>query len=151
MAEQTTGLDVAQGTQFEPNRLKVRVVTPERILVDSDATAIVLPAQAGVMEVLPGAAPLMTAIGAGLLIVRGGGEGDQTLVVARGFAEVLPDRVTVLAEYAEEPDSVDKTAAQQELDEGKKAMQEAGQDPARYDSARLTVLEAEAKLGTQGS
>jgi F-type H+-transporting ATPase subunit epsilon len=116
--------------------------------VDTDATSIVLPGQAGVMEVLPGAAPLMTAIGAGLLTVRGGGEGDQTFVVARGFAEVLPDRVTVLTEYAEMPDAVDKQAAQQLLDDGQKAVQEAGQDPARYDRARLMVVEAEAKLGT---
>jgi F0F1-type ATP synthase epsilon subunit len=61
---------------------------------------------------------------------------------------VLPDRVTVLTEYAEMPDAVDKQAAQQLLDDGQKAVQEAGQDPARYDRARLMVVEAEAKLGT---
>ncbi len=146
-AAQNANLDA----HFEANRLKVRVVTPEHIVVDTDATAIVLPGQAGVMEVLPGAAPLMTAIGAGLLVVRGGGEGDQTFVVARGFAEVLPDRVTVLAEYAEKQEAVDKGAAEQLLKDGQKAMQDAGQDPARYRAARLMVVEAETKLGKTGA
>lgn len=152
MAEESKAApNAAPDANFEANRLKVRVVTPEHIVVDTDATAVVLPGQAGVMEVLPGAAPLMTAIGAGLLVVRGGGEGDQTFVVARGFAEVLPDRVTVLAEYAEAPDAVDKGAAEQLLQDGQKAMQEAGQDPSRYRNARQMVVEAEAKLGKSGA
>ncbi len=134
-------------TQFEQNRLKVRLVTPERIVVETDATSVTLPGQAGVLEALPGAAPLLTAIGAGDFIITGGEGGEQRFVIARGFAEVLPDRVTILAEYAEAPDAVDKAAAEQQLKDGQKQVEEAGQDPARYDAARLVVLEAEAKLG----
>ncbi len=144
----------ANDTQFEQGRLKVRVVTPERILVEADATSVVLPGETGVMEVLPGAAPLLTAIGAGELVVSGGtgtAASNQKLVVARGFAEVLPDRVTVLVEYAEAPDAVDKRAAEKQLQDGQKLVAEAGQDPARYGAARLLVLEAEAKLGRSGS
>ena len=144
-------------TQFQQNRLKVRVVTPERVLVEAEATSVVLPGEAGVLEVLPGAAPLLTAIGAGELVVSGdtGASGSagsgQKLIVARGFAEVLPDRVTVLVEYAETPDTVDKRAAEKQLQDGQKQVAEAGQDPARYGAARMVVLEAEAKLGRSGS
>ncbi len=137
-------------TQFEQNRLKVRVVTPEHILVDTDATTVTLPGQAGVLAVLPGAAPLLTAIGAGELVVGGGSGGDKKYIVARGFAEVLPDRVTVLVEYAETPEKVDKSAAERQLQDGQRQVQEAGQDPDRYNAARLLVLEAEAKLGRAG-
>ena len=138
-------------TQFEQGRLKVRVVTPERVLLEADATTVTLPGLSGVLEVLPAAAPLLTAIGAGELIVTGGSsKGEQKLIVARGFAEVLPDRVTVLVEYAEAPSAVDKKAAEQQLQAGQKAVGEAGQDPERYGAARLMVAEAEAKLGRMG-
>ena len=105
---------------------------------------------AGVLEVLPGAAPLMTAIGAGDLLLAGGEGGEQKLVVARGFAEVLPDRITVLVEYAEAPDAVDKSRAEEQLREGEKQVGEAGDDPQKYAAARMVVLEAEAKLGRAG-
>lgn len=141
-----------QPTRFEAGKLKVRVVTPERILLDTNASSVTLPGEAGVLEPLPGAAPLLTAIGAGELVVTGaeGGAGDQRLIVARGFAETLPDRVTVLVEYAERPEAVDKAAAEQQLREGEKQVAEAGDDLARYTAARRTVLEAEAKLGRAG-
>ena len=150
----------ARNTQFEGGRLKVRVVTPERILLEVDATSVVLPGESGVLEVLPGAAPLLTAIGAGELLVTGvsggadggagSGAGDGRLIVARGFAEVLPDRVTVLVECGERPEAVDRPAAERQLADGQKQVADAGQDPERYRAARLVVLEAEAKLGRAG-
>ena len=139
-----------QPARFEAGKLKVRVVTPERILLDADAVSVTLPGEAGVLEPLPGAAPLLTAIGAGELIVTGSGSDAQRFIVARGFAEILPDRVTVLVEYAERPEAIDKAAAEQQLREGEKQVQEAGDNPARYTAARRTVLEAEAKLGRVG-
>ncbi len=142
---------MADQTSFESNRLKVRVVTPERILIDANATSVTLPGQAGVLEVMAGAAPLLTAIGAGYLVIAGGDAGgDSRFVVARGFAEVLPDRVTVLVEYASKPEDVDKAEAEKLLQNGQKRVAEAGQDPAKYDAARAMVLEAEAKLGRAG-
>ena len=149
MADETSTTDTTEAS-FAQGKLKVRVVTPERILVDTDAASVTLPGGGGVLEALPGTAPLLTAIVGGMLSIGGGEGGDQTFVVARGFAEVLPDRVTVLVEYAEKPEEVDKGAAEQLLKDGQKAEQEAGQDPAKYDAARAVVLEAEAKLGRAG-
>ena len=135
---------------FDASRLKLRVVTPERILLDTNVASVTLPGLSGVLEVLPGAAPLMTAIGAGMLSIAGEEGGEQRFVVARGFAEVLPDRVTVLVEYAEAPDAVDKAAAEQQLQQGQRQEQEAGDDPRKYAAARLTVVEAAARLGRVG-
>ena len=142
---------MADQTNFDSSRFKVRVVTPERILVDTDATAVTMPGEAGVLEVMPGAAPLLTAIGAGDLVIGGGdSQNGDRFVVARGFAEVLPDRVTILVEYARKPEEVDKGEAEQLLQEGQKRIGDAGQDPVKYDAARRIVLEAEAKLGRPG-
>lgn len=138
---------MADESNFAQGKLKVRLVTPERILVDTDASSVSLPAAAGVMEALPGAAPLLTAVGAGELVLAGAEGGDQRFIVARGFAEILPDRVTVLAEYAERPEEVDKAAAEQLLKEGEKQLAEAGDDPEKNDSARRTIVEADARLG----
>ena len=147
--------EAREDANFSQGKLKVRLVTPERILIETDATSVVLPGAAGVLEALPGAAPLLTAIGAGDMVIRGasgGAEsaGEQRFIVARGFAEVLPDRVTVLAEYAEKPDAIDKGAAEQQLRDGQKQQSDAGDDPVKYGAARLVVLEAEAKLGRAG-
>jgi F-type H+-transporting ATPase subunit epsilon len=150
MADNSTP-EFSNDTDFPSGRIKVRVVTPERILVDTDATMITMPGEAGVLAAGPGSAPQLTAIGAGDLIIQGGDAGgEQKFIVARGFAEILPDRVTVLVEYAEAPDKVDKSAAEEQLQDGRKAEQDAGQDPAKYGAARRTVLEAEAKLGRPG-
>lgn len=147
MADTETG----SGQQFQAGRLRVRVVTPERTLLDTNAASITMPGETGVLSAGPGSTPQLTAIGAGDLIVTGAESGgEQKFVVARGFAEILPDRVTVLVEYAQPPDKVDKAAAEQLLREGQKAEQDAGQDPAKYDAARRTVLEAEARLGRPG-
>ena len=145
-------IEGAGASEFAQNKLKVRLVTPERVLIETDAASVTLPGAAGVMEALPGAAPLLTAIGAGELVIRGGdgAGGERKFVVARGFAEILPDRVTVLAEYAEEPEAIDHGAAEEQLQDGQKQVADAGDDPQKYAAARQTVLEAEAKLGRAG-
>src|SRR5581483_7145915 len=95
-----------------PDQLKVRLVTPDRILVDQTADAVEVPGKRGYFEVLYGHAPLLSEIGAGEVRLHGGDGGDQCYVVARGFVEVLPERVTILAETAEKPEEIDTGAAQ---------------------------------------
>ena len=90
----------------ESNSLRVRLVSPERILFDTKANAVELPAKNGYMEVLYGHAPLLAELGAGDVRVHGGAEGgDQTYNVSWGFVEVLPDRVTILANPGEALDN----------------------------------------------
>jgi len=139
-----------------PDQLKVRLVTPDRILVDQAADAVEVPGKSGAFEVLYGHAPLLSEIGAGEVRLHGGdtpsGSGSvQRYVVARGFVEVLPDRVTILAEEAEKPEEIDTAAVQQQLQEGEKLWNQAGEDPEKYERANEVIREAEAKLDSTGA
>ena len=93
--------------QAQGDKLQVRLVTPDRELVDTAADSVELPGRTGYLEVLYGAAPLLTELGTGLITIHGGGGGDGLYYVAWGFAEVLPNRVTILAESAEKPKTTD--------------------------------------------
>ena len=139
----------------ETNQLRVRLVTPERVLFEAPASAVELPAKNGYMEVLFGAAPLMAELGAGEVIVHGGAsaepggpDGLQRYNVSWGFAEVLPDRVTILASDALKPEEIDVPRAQQQLERGHKEWNEAGDSEQAYDKALHVIAEAEAKLAT---
>ena len=132
----------------ESNSLRVRLVTPERILFEQAADAVELPAKNGYMEVLYGHAPLLAELGAGDVRVHGGEGGEQIYNVSWGFVEVLPDRVTILANDALKPQEIDVDRARQQLDRGLKMWNEAGESADAYDRALHVIAEAEAKLAT---
>ena len=128
--------------------LAVRLVTPDRILLDATAEAVELPSMSGYLEALYGAAPLLAELGAGEVRLHGGSSGDQKFFVAWGFVEVLPERVTILAETALHPNEIDRAEAQQELQEGEKLWQEAGDDGEKYDEANAVMRQAEEKIAS---
>jgi F-type H+-transporting ATPase subunit epsilon len=133
-----------------PDQLKVRLVTPERILVDQPADSVEVPAKNGYLSVLYGHAPLIAEIGAGEVRLHGGQAGDQRYAVARGFVEVLPDRVTILAESAQKPEEIDTAAVREQLQHGQQLWNEAGEDAEKYQHANEAIREAEAKLASAG-
>jgi F-type H+-transporting ATPase subunit epsilon len=128
--------------------LAVRLVTPDRILLDATAEAVELPSMSGYLEALYGAAPLLAELGAGEVRLHGGSSGDQKFFVAWGFVEVLPERVTILAETAMHPEEIDRAEAQQELQEGEKLWQEAGDDGEKYDEANALMRQAQEKIAS---
>jgi F-type H+-transporting ATPase subunit epsilon len=130
----------------DTNQLTVRLVTPDRILVDKTADAVEVPSRSGYFEVLYGHAPLLAELGAGEVRLHGGEGGDQRFNVSRGFVEVLPERVTILAESALRPEEIDTSAAQNELQEGQKLWSEAGEDAGKYAEANEIIREAESQL-----
>src|ERR1700679_1814925 len=135
----------------ETNQLRVRLVTPERVLFEAAASAVELPAKNGYMEVLFGAAPLLAELGAGDVTLHGGPDGPQAesrYNVSWGFVEVLPDRVTILASDAMKPEEIDVPRAQQQLTRGQKMWSEAGESEEAYTEALHVIAEAEAKLAT---
>jgi F-type H+-transporting ATPase subunit epsilon len=132
------------------NQLRVRLVTPERILFETSADAVDLPSKSGYMEVLYGHAPLMAELGAGDVTLHGSAEGDKRYNVSWGFVEVLPDRVTILASDALKPEEIDVPRAQQQLDRGLKMWSEAGVSEEAYTKALHVIDEAEAKLASAG-
>lgn len=131
-----------------PDQLQVRLVTPERILVDSTADAVDLPSRSGYLEVLFGHAPLLAELGAGEVRLHGGHAGEQRYNVNWGFVEVLPGRVTILAESALKPEEIDSGRAQEQLDRGHKLWNEAGEDAEKYKEANRVIAEAESKLAS---
>lgn len=83
-----------------PEAIELVIVTPTRQLLRARAVEVTLPGANGYLGILPGHAPLMTELGIGELTYRGTTAAEPISVI-RGFAEILPDRVTVLAETAE--------------------------------------------------
>jgi F-type H+-transporting ATPase subunit epsilon len=126
--------------------LTVRLVTPDRVLVDATAAAVELPAMTGYMEALYGHAPLLAELGAGEVRIHGGTAGEQIFFVAWGFVEVLPERVTILAETALHPEEIDPAEAQRELAHSQELWDEAGDDQDKYDEANAVARVAEEKL-----
>ena len=132
----------------ETNQLRVRLVTPERTLFDHPAAAVDLPAKNGYMEVLYGHAPLVAELGAGDVVVHGGPDGESRYNVSWGFAEVLGDRVTILAADAMKPEEIDLARAQEQLARGHKQWDEAGDSEAAFTESLRVIAEAEAKIAS---
>jgi F-type H+-transporting ATPase subunit epsilon len=124
------------------------LVTPDRILFDATADAVELPSASGYLEALYGAAPLLAELGAGEVRLHGGNSGDKKFFVAWGFVEVLPERVTILAETAMPPSEIDRAAAEADLQQGQKLWSEAGDDGEKYDEANAITREAEARIAS---
>ncbi len=96
-----------------PTKIHLTVVTRERKIVEVDVEEIVLPAFDGEIGILPGHTPLLTTLRIGQMRYRAGSTVNR-LVLSWGFAEVLPDRVIVLAERGVLPAEIDYAAAQSE-------------------------------------
>jgi F-type H+-transporting ATPase subunit epsilon len=128
--------------------LTVRLVTPDRVLLDATAAAVELPSISGYMEALYGAAPLLSELGAGEVRLHGGSAGEQVFFVAWGFVEVLPERVTILAETALHPEEIDVPAAEADLQAAQKLWNDAGDDQAKYDEANAETRVAEEKIAS---
>lgn len=133
---------------LQDGKLSVRLVTPDRVLLEATADAVELPSASGYLEVLYGAAPLLAELGAGEVRLHGGTAGDQKFFVAWGFVEVLPERVTILAEVALHPEEIDRAKAEEELMRGAKMWSEAGDDGSKYDDANELTRKAEAEIAS---
>lgn len=96
-----------------PTKLALTVVTRERKIIEVDVDEVVLPARDGEIGVLPGHTPLLASLKVGQLRYRTGATVSR-IVISWGFAEVLPDRVIVLAERGILPTEVDPAAAEAE-------------------------------------
>ena len=91
---------------------QLEIVTPEKMVVRDVAEEMQIPGKDGYLGILPGHAPLITELAVGEITYRKGGQ-THHLSVAWGFAEVLPDKVTILAETAECPEEIDAKRAQE--------------------------------------
>ena len=91
---------------------QIEIVTPERKVVIDNATEMQIPGKGGYLGILPGHAPLITELAVGEIGYRDEKGQIKRLAVAWGFAEVLPTKVTILAEVAERAEEIDVARAQ---------------------------------------
>ena len=94
-----------------PTSLQLNIVSADRALVDERVDEVQIPGADGYFGVLPGHTPLLALLGLGELWYRQGSE-KHFMLIEFGFAEVQPDRVTILAEAAEKPEEIDVTKAE---------------------------------------
>lgn len=130
------------------NQLRVRLVTPERVLFETLADSVDLPGKTGYLEPLYGHAPLVSLLGAGDVIVHGGEQDGQRYNVNWGFVEVLPSRVTILANDALKPEEIDVPRAEKQLQRGEQEWKEAGEGEDAYTEALRVISEAESKIAS---
>jgi F-type H+-transporting ATPase subunit epsilon len=92
------------------------VITPERAVLEADATFVAFPAHDGEVGILPGRAPLLFKMGAGELRVESP-QGNQVLFVDGGFAQMVENRLTLLTEAARKIEEIDPAAVEKQLAE----------------------------------
>jgi len=97
------------------NTFQLEIVTPSKLLVKDAAEEAQVPGASGYLGILPGHAPLITELAVGVLTYKASGA-THTLSVAWGFMEVLPEKVTILAEAAERPQEIDVERAKKAKD-----------------------------------
>ena len=127
--------------------IKLEIVTPERMVVSDTADEIQIPGKSGYLGVLPGHAPLITELAVGEITYRSEGQ-LKRLAVAWGFAEVLPDKVTILAETAERADEIDVNRAQAAKQKAEEELRQAG--PSGNAEAQGALQRANARLEVAG-
>ena len=104
-----------------PDKIQLEIVTPERLFFSGEVDEVNVPGAEGYLGVLPGHAPLLSELRIGVITYRQGNQKSH-LFCNWGFAEVLPDRVSVLAEVAESPDQIDVERARANRDEAEKLL-----------------------------
>jgi F-type H+-transporting ATPase subunit epsilon len=127
-----------------PESIELEVVTPARRLLHETVQAVEMPGKEGYLGILPGHAPLITALGIGHLSYRKDAE-TYYLVVIHGYAEVLPDRVIVLADIAERAEEIDVERAHAARDRARERIAKASPD-LDWDRVIFALERAEARL-----
>jgi F-type H+-transporting ATPase subunit epsilon len=113
-----------------PESIELVIVTPERQLLREAVAEVTLPGAGGCLGILPGHAPLITELGIGELTYRKKNASEPAhLAIISGFAEVLGDRVTVLAETAERPEEIDVARAEEAKKRADQRLASAASDP----------------------
>jgi F-type H+-transporting ATPase subunit epsilon len=126
---------------MEARRLFLEIVTPQRELTHEEVDSVQLPSVNGYLGILPGHAPLLTELGEGELSYRKGPD-TRYLTIFRGFAEVLPDRVILLAETAERAEEIDIERVKQSLERARQRLQDLKDPALDYERARAAFERA---------
>jgi F-type H+-transporting ATPase subunit epsilon len=139
-----------------PDSIELQVVTPERHVLQKTVKSVEIPGKEGYLGVLPGHAPLITELGIGILSYHSNTE-TRYLSVVDGYAEVLPDRVIVLAEVSERGEEIDVPRTRAALERAKAEVAKTDAKEPEWDKANLALqralvrLQAASKSGQPGA
>jgi F-type H+-transporting ATPase subunit epsilon len=130
-----------------PTHLSLEIVTPDRAVVREEVDEVQLPGTEGYLGILPGHTPLLTSLRVGQLWYRKGAE-KHYLAIAFGFAEVLPDRVRLLAQVAERAEEIDLSRAEEHRRRAEAAVQAArsGNTDIDLERARISLLKSMVRI-----
>ena len=123
-----------------PTKLQLEIVTPDRSLVREAVDEVQVPGAEGYLGVLPGHTPLLATLKIGELWYRIGQE-KHFLAIAGGFVEVLPDRVTILAQIAERAQDVDLARAEASRKRAEDRLAQPPQD-FNFERARVALMKS---------
>jgi F-type H+-transporting ATPase subunit epsilon len=126
-----------------PTIIDLQIVTPDRMLVHEQVDEVEIPGVEGYFGVLPGHTPLLSALGVGELWYRKGQE-KTYLSVILGFAEVLPERVTILAQLAERPEEIDVERAETARQRAAERLEQ--KSDVDYERARIALMKSMTRL-----
>lgn len=132
--------------------LTLRVLAPDQSVFDGIADEVILPSTTGQVGILPGHVTMLAALETGVMQLKTGGEW-KSIVLLGGFAEVESDEVTVLVNGAELGSSIDRSAAEADLDAARQAAASfEGQAPSTEKlKAQQTLARAKARLAASSS
>lgn len=127
-----------------PTHIDLEIVTPDHLIVRDRVDEVQIPGSEGYFGVLPGHTPLLASLAVGELWYRKGQE-KSYLSIAYGFAEVLPDRVTILAQLAERAEDIDVSRAEAARKRAEERLAHPKAD-IDYDRARTALMKSMARL-----
>jgi F-type H+-transporting ATPase subunit epsilon len=130
-----------------PTEIRLDIVTPDRLVAHDSVTSVTIPGKDGYLGILPGHAPLLTELAAGELVYMREGT-RQFLAVNWGFAEVLPDRVIVLAQSAERAEEIDVARAEKAKARAEERLKRFNDPAVDMERAREALRRAMARLDT---
>ena len=127
-----------------PTNLQLQIVSADRLLVNQKVDEVEIPGAEGYFGVLPGHTPLLATLKIGELWYRVGQE-KHFLAIAGGFVEVMPDRVTILAQIAERAQDIDSSRAEAARKRAEERLAQAPQD-FNFERARVALMKALVRL-----
>ena len=131
-----------------PDTFQIEIVTPEKMVVRDSAEECQIPGKNGYLGILPGHAPLITELAVGEITYKNQGQTNH-FAVAWGFAEVLPDKVTILAETAEPASEIDVKRAQESKQRAEERLK-SGNTEVDFERAGNALQRAETRLQVAG-
>ena len=131
-----------------PTHIDLQIVTPDKLLVREPVDEVEIPGSEGYFGVLPGHTPMLASLTVGELWYRKGQE-KIYLAIAFGFAEVLPDRVTILAQLAERAEDIDVSRAEEARKRAESRITQPKMD-VDYERARTALQKSLTRLQVSG-